>query len=97
MQDDEPREVRSALRLRRLNERLRQRVDEFQGTKPNVYLVMCECLDIDCEQMLEVAREEYDAVRAEPSAFLVARSHVREPAMRLLRELDTLSVVEIRV
>ena len=59
--------------------------------------MMCECPDVDCDLMLEVAREEYEAVRAEPSAFLVARAHVREPAMQLVRELGDLSVVEIRV
>src|SRR5690349_15342657 len=97
MHEDEPGEVRGPRRLRLLNERMRERVEEFQGTKPNTYLMMCECPDVDCEQMLEVAREDYEGVRAEPAAFLVARAHVREPVMRLIRELGEFSVVEIRV
>jgi hypothetical protein len=36
---------------------------------------MCECGDARCFQMVDLTNDEYEAVRAHPARFFVARGH----------------------
>jgi hypothetical protein len=36
---------------------------------------ICECADMSCTAMLQLTREEYEAVRAEPTHFLIVHGH----------------------
>lgn len=64
------------MRLRRMNDAVRQRRDEFGGDPADVHSLMCECAAATCSEMLRIAVAELDAARLEPTTFIVAPEHV---------------------
>jgi hypothetical protein len=65
------RKARNEIVLRRLNERIE---DHHLSAQPAVAGWVCECADETCAQPVEMSIAEYEAVRAEPTHFLVAPS-----------------------
>lgn len=63
------------VRFRALNERLQQAQPSWQGLDGALALV-CECGDVECTTPLELTPQEYEAVRAVETDFLVAPGHV---------------------
>jgi hypothetical protein len=53
------------------NERIDAMLGDGRGTTP----YMCECGDAQCFQMLDLTKEEYEAVRSHPAHFFVASGH----------------------
>jgi hypothetical protein len=82
--------------FREVNERIREvsgRVAAFDGDA--LLQFVCECSDERCNEPVELTLSEYEAVRAEPTHFLVAPGHVWEPETEhLVREGDRYEVVE---
>lgn len=69
------RAARNASVFREANERIEQRLDELSerdGRSP----FLCECEDPFCARVVRLTVEEYEAVRAHPRRFFVARPHV---------------------
>jgi hypothetical protein len=94
MADEHPSQFDGARRLRRMNETIRARIDEFRGGPPPRYVVMCECPAPGCAEMLEIERSAYQAIREEPGWYVVASEHVDDRLMRLVREDGGLAIIE---
>lgn len=68
---DAIRRARNEVLLRRYNEHVEA---ERLRTQPTLSEWVCECADPQCAQLLRLSIPEYEAVRAEPTRFLVAPS-----------------------
>ena len=68
--------------FRDLNKRVRE-IDERlepngMGTPAAELEFLCECSDLECATWFAMTRAEYEAVRGNPSFFLVIPGHVEE-------------------
>jgi hypothetical protein len=68
----EDRLARNEVLFREVNERIGE-VAEAAGQDGTEFL--CECARAECKAVVELSREEYEAVRADPRTFAVARGH----------------------
>jgi hypothetical protein len=76
------RRAQNEVLFRDLNERVKE-VDERldpngMGTPPVELEFLCECGNLDCATRFTMSRPEYEAVRREPSYFVVIPEHVDE-------------------
>ena len=79
--------------FREVNERIRE-VSAHWAAADAVAFV-CECSLADCVEALTLTLEEYEAIRVDPSWFVVAPDHVVPDTERLVRtEEGRYSVVE---
>lgn len=78
--------------FRRINEHLQEHTPESASP----LIVICECDDVDCAQRIPLSHADYDAVRAEPSHFLVTPGHSNPEVEDLVRRADTFEVVRKR-
>jgi hypothetical protein len=65
------------VRFRALNERLRESRAAWEG-RDGVLSLVCECGDEDCTAPIELSVQEYEAVRAVETQFVLLRGHERE-------------------
>src|SRR5262245_17416898 len=65
------RSARNRRVYRRLNDRLRRELAEPEGS----FWFACECGDDDCRAIVTMTTTDYDAVREDPNAFIVALHH----------------------
>jgi hypothetical protein len=70
-----------AARLRAMNEKIRRRRDEFEGSAARAHELMCECIDPDCSSMLRVLDDELDRARAEDDLFIVDPDHTYDASV----------------
>ena len=90
------REIRAARNqalFRSVNERLRKMNDaisSFTGT----FVITCECADRTCIEQIEIAPDEYEAVRAHPRQFAVLPGHIYPDVEHVVRETPVYVVVE---
>ena len=92
----EEREVRAARNqalFRAVNEKL-VRLNEAFAQMVGTFSVACECADTSCVEMIEIASEEYRAVRAEPRRFVVRAGHVYPGVEVVVHESPAYTVVE---
>jgi hypothetical protein len=61
--------------FRAVNEQLTT-LNETMAIVTRTFTIACECADTTCLEMIEIAPEEYEAVRAEPRRFVVCSEHV---------------------
>ena len=66
--------ARNEIVFREVNERLDSLNRAFASVSERVSLV-CECGDGSCTQQIEMSASEYDALRADPTQFVVVRGH----------------------
>jgi hypothetical protein len=78
--------------FRRINEHLEQQTPDTASS----LIVICECDDVDCAQRIPSSRADYEAVRAEPTHFLVAPGHSDPEVEEVVRRADTFEVVRKR-
>ena len=82
--------------FREVNERIREVSGQalaLDGEAPLHFV--CECSDEGCNEPVELTVPEYEAVRAEPTHFLVAPGHVWEPDdEHVVREAESYMVLE---
>jgi hypothetical protein len=93
---DEEREVRAARNqamFRAVNEKLAT-LNEAFAQLVGTFAVACECADTSCVEMIEIAPEEYRAVRAEPRRFVVRAGHVYPDVEVVVHETPAYVVVE---
>ncbi|HET7572203.1 MAG TPA: hypothetical protein VFJ77_05975 [Gaiellaceae bacterium] len=79
--------------FRDVNERIGQLTQRF-GTKHGETIeVVCECADPSCTAQLEIELQRYEAVRLEPSLFVVFPGHVAEDVEDVVDRGDGYEVV----
>lgn len=80
-----------------LNESSYRRVNEgiVAGTAPATQLsILCECGRLGCNQLIEVSRERYEAVRANPRRFVIVPGHELLEAEEVVERHDDRFIVE---
>ena len=82
--------------FREVNERIRDVSGEFiafDGDAPLQFV--CECSEEGCNEAVVLTLPEYEAVRADPTHFIVAPGHLWEPHdERVVKEAASYVVVE---
>jgi hypothetical protein len=84
------------VRLRDLNEQQRIAREEFRAdaaAPPTTFEIVCECVRLDCEQMLVVDRDDYLRVRSDATTFMVAPGHQDGRVEDVVDRLDGYLVV----
>ncbi|MCW2961805.1 MAG: hypothetical protein JWM25_629 [Thermoleophilia bacterium] len=85
--------VASKARFRAMNERIRSQVDGFDGAV-DTYSLMCECALVNCQDMLELSRGDYDRVRSVISWFVVLPDHMIPPAEKVVEQNERFWIIE---
>ncbi len=92
MELSEERKARNEAIFRDANEEIaaaHARLPSLDGRAP----FFCECSDAGCREIVRLRRDEYEAVRANPAAFVLARGHPDDSG-RILAEREDYAVVE---
>jgi hypothetical protein len=55
---------------------------------------LCECGHVECVEHIELTREEYEEVRAEPTHFVLMPGHENGSVERVIAETKRFVVVE---
>lgn len=55
---------------------------------------LCECADADCVEHIDLTRQEYEEVRAEPTHFAIMPGHENGSVEKNVWETDRFVVVE---
>ena len=83
--------------LREVNEQVAAQAARFGPARDaHVYEFFCECSNRDCDARLPLSREEYEAVRADPTQFVVVRSHELPDIEFVVEERGAHSIVRKR-
>jgi hypothetical protein len=64
-----------------MNELIRARRTEFEGTGVSVHAIMCECVDPACSQMLQVSDDDLQVARSNDQWFVVDPTHVGDSTL----------------
>jgi len=80
--------------FRQVNERIKDVADGFEGTQ--AYEFLCEFSDPRCTERIQLTRAEYEAVRARPARFVLARGHAAPQIEHVVEQDDEHDVVEKR-
>jgi hypothetical protein len=84
--------ARNEATFRLANEGLEQKAAELGfGEAPTPYL--CECEDPACTRVIELRREQYEAVRVDPKRFVMVSGH-QEADDRVIEEQADFTVIE---
>ena len=92
----EERIVKNEALFRDVNERMR-RIDRGLDVPPNAddrWAFICECVNMNCADRIELTLEEYEHARARPHRFLVVPGHERPDVERVIRRNERFAVVE---
>ena len=71
-----------------------QRVNAARGLSVYRDAYLCECSRRDCVAELDLARAEYEAVRQEPTHFVIKVGHHVPEIERVVEQNDRYAVVE---
>jgi hypothetical protein len=74
--------------FRELNERLERQTPDSQ-----TLIVVCECAEEDCAERLELTHREYEAIRSDPTQFVVAHRHAALEIEEVIARTDRFEVV----
>lgn len=80
--------------FREMNEWTEQERDELVGISRLMDTYLCECSDSRCSDPIDLTREEYEAVRAEPIRFVIAVDHENPEVDWVLAENSRYTTVE---
>jgi hypothetical protein len=86
--------ARNESTTREINEGIEQAHETAPGHGP--VRALCECGYEECDRLIAITIAEYEAVRADPSQFAVARDHVMPDVERVVAETDRYVVVAKR-
>ncbi len=92
MDERDRRIAENETRFREVNERL-ESVQTSVGTGNGGIAILCECGDSDCIEQITLALADYEAVRADPVAFLVKPGHEAPEAEQLVERHGDYNVV----
>jgi hypothetical protein len=79
--------------FREANEGLARKAAQL-GLKGERTPYLCECEAETCIELLRLSRDEYEAVRADPRAFVVTPGHHRAAYDEVLLEQDGYTVIQ---
>jgi len=88
---DEVNMARTESAFRDVNEAIAKTAERFETDEVDF---VCECADPHCADRVTAELDEYEAVRAEPTHFLVAPGHEEPSLERIVRWNNTYTVVE---
>ena len=77
--------------FREVNERIRE-ITTYDGDVE----FLCECGDPTCAQPIVMSLDEYEAVRAEPTRFVVVPRHEAPDVETVVEENERFAVIEKR-
>jgi hypothetical protein len=82
--------------LRERNEALKAHNASVNWVDPPLADWYCECASLDCSEPVRLTVAEYERVRSNPRAFLVApdERHVRPEVERVVEQTDRFWIVE---
>jgi hypothetical protein len=83
--------ARNQVLFREVNERLAE-LAEGSGKSPADFC--CECSRMDCDEMIELDRDEYEGIRSSSNLFVVAPGHETPEVERIIDENDRFTLVE---
>jgi hypothetical protein len=78
--------------FRLVNERLEERAVDRRPE--NTFEIVCECAREDCTLRIPILIAEYEAVRSEPTKFVVVTGHSDPAAERVVDERGGHEIVE---
>jgi hypothetical protein len=78
--------------FRLLNERLERRVADSEPE--STFEIVCECAREDCTLRIPILIAEYEAIRTEPTKFVVVSGHSDPDVERVVDESDGHEIVE---
>ena len=79
--------------FRDINERLEDELRQVRDT-PEVLQFVCECGSRDCEEMVSLTLDEYEAVRRDSRHFAVVPGHVFTDTERVVSHNERFEVLE---
>jgi hypothetical protein len=79
--------------FRRVNERLEEVNEAFQAVTDNAEFV-CECATIECAERVQMTLSKYEALRRDPTHFIVKPDHVLPEEERVVERQEQYVVVE---
>jgi hypothetical protein len=89
--DEKTRIAQTEALFREVNERIAETAAPIE---PGDGSFVCECADSGCTHRIDATVAEYEAVRAEPTRFLLAPGHSDERVERVIRRRPGYEVVE---
>ena len=92
MDERERRIAENETRFREVNERL-ESAQTSVGTGNGGIDVLCECGDRDCTEQVKLPLADYEAVRADPVAFVVKPGHEKPEAEHLVEHHGHYNIV----
>jgi hypothetical protein len=78
--------------FRSVNERIEEAAVS-SGMDDHVFEFFCECSNADCNLLLPMTTSEYEAVRADPTQFIVAPGHELPEIETIVARTDAYDVV----
>jgi hypothetical protein len=78
--------------FRKLNERIE--AGRWPGDEATGMAICCECGDLGCNLLLEIAPADYERVRADPRRFVVAPGHELPEVERVVERSGDYLVIE---
>ncbi len=93
MDSRETRLARNETLFREVNERIEMAVGRLGRGDGHVYEFLCECSNADCTLFLPLTITEYEAVRSDPSQFIVAPGHDLPEIEEVILRTDDYQVV----
>jgi hypothetical protein len=79
--------------FRQLNGRLEGLTQSFELQRDELDLV-CECGDADCAERIQMTREQYETLRADPHHFAVHTGHAKPPVERVVERHPGFDLIE---
>jgi hypothetical protein len=80
--------------FREINERI-DAVSADVGLAPDERVrFVCECSDVDCTEWLDLALDEYEAIRRDATHFVVTPGHERDALERVVKRTERYVVVD---
>ena len=78
--------------FREVNEQIAKLTDSLASTSHRLFV--CECVDAECAESLEITEAEYEAVRSEGTRFVIVPGHQLPEVERVVSGNERFLVVE---
>ena len=91
--EQQARAARNQSLFRALNEKLHD-VNSALSSITETFVIACECADVGCVKMLDIAPEDYEAVRSDSRRFVVLADHVYADVEKIVGGKDGYVIVE---
>ena len=78
--------------FRETNERLEERVRLYVDDE-ELFGILCECANLDCNERITMTRDEYAAVRSDSTQFAVKPGHTIEDIEEVVLRTDRYEIV----